>query len=166
MASFGSRVADIVRLRIRSLLLRGRIEHELDDELRFHFDSVVDRYVQTGMSKTDALRRARIEYGGVTQIKEECRDVRGINFIENIGRDIAYALRGFTREKAFTAMTVATIALAVGVNTGLFTLVYALLYRPIPSPIPILFGTFSYANRVPRAGSVPTAAGTLCRLTS
>jgi putative ABC transport system permease protein len=132
MASLGSRLADILRLRLRSLLLRGRIEHELDEELRFHFDSVVDKYLQSGMSKSEALRRVRVEYGGAAQIKEECRDMRGINFIENIGRDTAYAIRGFAREKAFTAMAVATIALAVGVNTGFFTLVYSLIYRPIP----------------------------------
>ncbi len=132
MASLGSRFADILRSRLRSLFLRERVEHELDDELRFHFDSVVDSYTESGMSRAEALRRARMEYGGAAQIKEECRDVRGINFIENIGRDIAYASRGFAREKAFTAMAAVTIALAVGVNTGLFTLVYALLYRAIP----------------------------------
>ena len=132
MASLGSRVADILRLRLRSLLVRGRVEHELDDELRFHFDSVVDKYIQSGLSKPEALRRARLEYGQAAQIKEECRDTRGMNFIENVGRDVAYALRGFARDKAFTAIAAATIVLAVGVNTGLFTLVYALLYRPIP----------------------------------
>jgi predicted permease len=132
MASLGSRFLDILRLRSRSLFRRGRVEHELDDELRFHFESVVDRYIAGGMGEADARRRARLEYGGTEQIKEECRDMRGVGFVENVVRDAVYAIRGFQRDKTFAALAIATIALAVGVNTGLFTLVYSLLFRPLP----------------------------------
>lgn len=132
MARVTWRVLDIVRLKFRSLVRRSRIEQELDEELQFHFESVVERFMQNGMSEAAARRLARLEHGGAQQIKEECRDVRGISFLENVGRDAAYALRGFRRDRTFTAMAVATIALAVGANTGLFTLVYSLLFRPLP----------------------------------
>jgi predicted permease len=147
MASLGSRPLDIIRLRVRSLFRRTRVEHELDDELRFHFETVVDRYVQSGMTKSEARRRARIEYGGTEQLKEECRDVRSFNVLENIGRDIVYALRGFRRDRTFTIMAVATIALAVGVNTGLFSLVYSLVYRSIPVSDPDSLRTIYIGKR-------------------
>jgi macrolide transport system ATP-binding/permease protein len=132
MASSGSRPIDILRMRWRSLFRRARFEDELDDELRFHFECVVEQHVKGGLTESEARRRARLEHGGTQQLKEECREMRGISLLENIGRDVGYALRGFRRDRLFTIIAVATIALGVGMNTAIFSLLYSVFFRPLP----------------------------------
>lgn len=132
MASSGIRWLDSLRTKLRSLTRRERTENEMDDELRFHFENVVDGYVRQGLTPDTARRRAQLEIGGVDQIKEECRDARGLALIENLARDIGYAWRGLWREKAFTLAATVAIALGVGANTALFTLLYGLVLRPLP----------------------------------
>ncbi|MFN7995972.1 MAG: ABC transporter permease, partial [Bryobacteraceae bacterium] len=123
---------DSLRMRSRSIFRRRLAEEELDTELAFHFDSAVARHLAQGLAPEAARRQARIELGGPEQIKEDCRDSRGLNFIENLLRDIAYAWRALLREPGFTLTAAGAIALGVGVNTALFTLMYGLVFRPLP----------------------------------
>ena len=79
--------------RLRSLFRRKSAESELDDELRFHFEREVQKYERSGLSREEALRRARLEFGGIDQVKEECREARGVHFMEELVQDVRYGLR-------------------------------------------------------------------------
>jgi hypothetical protein len=73
-----------ISVRLRSLIHRGAFENDLDDELRFHFEQQVEHYIQSGLPRDEAMRRTRIEFGGLDQVKERCREARGIHFIETL----------------------------------------------------------------------------------
>ena len=118
-------------LRLRALLVWRRVEHELDEELRFHIEMQTRKNVAAGMNAREAARRARVQFGGVELAKEECRDVSGIGWIETLLQDVRYALRGFRRTPGFALTVVATIALGLGLNTTLFTIFNAYVLRPV-----------------------------------
>src|SRR2546430_3064175 len=123
-------------LRLRALLVWRRVEHELDEELRFHIEMQTRRNVEAGMDAHEAARRARVQFGGVEQAKENCRDARGIGWIETLLQDVRYALRGFRRTPGFALTVVATIALGLGLNTTLFTIFNAYVLRPVAARDP------------------------------
>src|SRR5436190_755093 len=125
-----------VRYRLRALFSRDSVEQELDAELRFHIEREAEKYERQGMSHEAALRRARLEFGGVEQMKEASRDMRGIARLESIVRDLRYAMRSLQSRPAFTLTVIATLAFGIGANTAIFTLVDALLLRPLPVPHP------------------------------
>ena len=91
---------------------RGRLERELDAELRYHFDRQVDDNVRMGMSEEEARRRARLDLGGDDQVKESCRDARGTRWVDDIGQDLRFAARLLLKDRWFTLPAV--IALALG----------------------------------------------------
>ncbi len=111
---------------------RRAAEGELDEELRFHFDAAVERYVSAGMAPEAARRRARVEYGGIEQIKEECRQSWGSMAVGNIGRDFVQAMRGIRRAPGFAAVAALTLGIGVATNATLFSLIYGVVLRPLP----------------------------------
>ncbi len=123
-------------IRLRALVRRNAVEDELDDELRFHFDEQVEKLVQSGLSLPEARRRARLLIGGSDLIKEECRDARGVSFLETLWVDMRFGMRLLWKNPRFTAFAVVTLALGIAVNATMFSLVSAFLLRRPPGREP------------------------------
>jgi predicted permease len=123
-----------VLARLRSLFRRSSVEAELDDELRFHFEHQVEKYVSSGLSHEEATRHARLEFGGLDEVKEDCRDARGTVFIETAFRDLSYAVRQLRKSKSFAVTAVLSLALGIGVNACVFSMLNALVLRPLNLP--------------------------------
>src|SRR4029453_4466138 len=102
------------------------------EELRYHLDRQIELYRAEGMSPDDARFRALREFGGVDQRKEECRDVRGLGIVETVAHDVRYAWRTLRRTPGFALLGVLVMALGIGENTAIFTLLDQVLLRPLP----------------------------------
>jgi hypothetical protein len=109
------------------------------------------------MSEGEARRRARVQFGGAEQVKEECRDARRVRLIETIGQDILYAIRGFHRSPTFVLTVVATIALGLGLNTTLFTIFNAYFFRTVSVHDPHSLYEFLWTDSRRRAALVHMA---------
>ena len=119
-------------IRLRALFRRGAVETELEHELSFHFDRQVEKYVQSGLPHDEARRRARLEFGAMDGVKEDCREARGVHFIETLRQDVHYGLRVLAKNPGFTVVAILTLALAIGATTSIFSVLYAVLLRPLP----------------------------------
>src|SRR5579862_8880328 len=136
-----------VLLRVRALLLRRRTEDELDDEVQFHLEMEARKNRAAGMSAVEARRAARVEFGGIDRAKEQCRDARGVSWIETLVQDARYALRGIRRSPGFALTVAATLALGLGLNTTLFTIFNAYVLRPLAVRDPYSLYRFTWMNR-------------------
>jgi putative ABC transport system permease protein len=131
-------LSDIL-IRLRALIRRNAVESELDEEIRFHFDQQVEKFVRSGLPPEEARRQACLIFGGAEQIKQGCRDARGVRFIEALARDLRFGVRMLRKAPGFTAVAVLTLALGIGATATIFAAAYDFLLRPLP---------FSHSDRL------------------
>jgi predicted permease len=126
------RVLAIIRLRLRSLFARGLVEQELDEELQYHLEREIEHYVADGMDAESARQQALRAMGPSTQRKEECRDMRGLNWLDNAAQDLRYAVRQLRKSLGFACTAAFVLALGISAAVSIFGVVEAALIKPLP----------------------------------
>src|SRR5437870_2779395 len=122
--------------RWRRLWDRSRLEAKLDRELRFHLEQHTADLIAQGHDPDAARRAARSALGGLEQVKEQCRDVRGARWLDDLLQDFRYALRTMRQRPGFAAATLSTLALGIGATTVMFTVINGVLLKPLSYPAP------------------------------
>ena len=140
-------------LRLRSLVMRNRLERELSGELRFHLEKLAEENITRGMAAEEARYAALRDLGGVEQIKEECRDMRRVNYIENFLQDVRYGVRQLRRSPGFAVVALLSLALGIGANTAIFQLLDAVRLRMLPVRDPQQLAEVRLTNLHGRMGS-------------
>ena len=137
--------------RLRSFLVtwtrRERFEDSLDEEVRFHLDAYAEDLVRSGVTRREAIRRARIHFGGVETIKDDCRQARGLRLADEIARATRHAGRFLRRNPGFALAAVATLGLSIGATVVVFSIIDAWLFRPLSFPEPDRLTISVYATR-------------------
>lgn len=125
-----------VRSWLRAVARRSRMESEMDTELGLHIEMFAEDLARTGVAREEAMRRARIEFGGIERAKEECREARGLNFLESLVQDLRFAVRMLHKNSGLTFVAVLTAALGIAANVTVFSVVDALFLRSVPAKNP------------------------------
>lgn len=123
---------DDLRYRARALLHRKQVEEELDEELRFHFERQVEKFRRSGMTEQEAKRKTRLAFGGYEQVKEDCREARGTSFVELTVEDAKYAVRQLWGNPTFALVMIFTLALSIGANSAIFSVIDGVLLKRLP----------------------------------
>ena len=118
----------------RPLFRRARMEQELDLEIQFHLDQQAAEHVAAGMGADEARAAALRSIGGVIRVKEACRDSLGVRLTDDFRQDVRFAVRTLARAPGFTSAALLSLALGIGLNTAIFTLINSLLFTPLPYP--------------------------------
>src|SRR5919201_5106564 len=121
-----------LRFRVRSLLLRSRVERELDEELQYHLEREIEDRLAAGLTLEEARLSARRKLGPIAQSMEACRDARRVNFIDQRSRDLRFAIRQLVTHPGFALTAILVFALGVAAATAIFGFVDAALVRPLP----------------------------------
>ncbi|MDP6579677.1 MAG: ABC transporter permease [Vicinamibacterales bacterium] len=146
------------RERLRALLFGARADAEMDAELRFHLEQEAKLLREAGLGPREARRQAKLRFGGVERVREEVREARGVRVFEDLVKDARYGARMLRKRQGFTVVAVVSLAIGIGANTAIFSLVNATILRDVPVDRPEelvnvysaspsdLYGTLSYPN--------------------
>src|SRR5271155_764581 len=139
---------------LRNLIRSRRVEADLDEEIRSHLEMLIEENISAEMSAREARRAARIELGGLEQVKEDVRHLQIGNWTQSVISDWRFGLRQLRRNPGFTAIVVLTLSLGIGASTAIFSMVNGVLLRPFPAPSPEQLAILAIAEKGSPTGAL------------